>query len=121
MPKLLIIEDEAPIRSNLTKFLSLEGFSVLEADNGIDGLALAKSELPDIIICDVMMPGLDGFGVLDAVLSDPTTSRIPFIFLSASADATDLVAGLSRGATTYITKPFKLGDVLAVVRGLKNH
>lgn len=118
MRKLLIIEDEIAIRANLVRLLSIEGFTVLEATDGLAGLAIAKAELPALIICDVMMPELDGYGVLDGIRSDPATADIPFVFLSASADVCDLEAGLSRGATTYITKPFKLNEILDVVRKL---
>lgn len=116
MTKVLIIEDEGPIRENLRRILTLEGFAVLEAADGVAGLALARSALPDIILCDVMMPGLDGHGVLDGLRAQPETAGIPLIFVSASADAADLEAGLSRGAANYLTKPFTIRDVLDVLR-----
>lgn len=79
-------------------------------------MALAAELLPDLILCDVMMPRLDGYGVIDALKASERTSGIPCIFLSASADAADLEAGLARGAATYLTKPFTLSDLLETVR-----
>ena len=116
MTKVLIIEDEDPIRANLLRILKLEGFEVLEAADGIAGLELAQTSAPDIILCDVMMPGLDGYGVLDGLRAQPATAGIPLIFVSASADAADLEAGLSRGAANYLTKPFTIRDVLDVLK-----
>ncbi len=116
MTKVLIIEDEAPIRANLQRILTLEGFAVLEAADGAAGLAVAQSAKPDIILCDVMMPGLDGYGVLEGLRAHPDTAGIPLIFVSASADAADLEAGLSRGAANYLTKPFTIRDVLDVLQ-----
>lgn len=124
MPRVLVIEDEEPIRLNLRRILSMEGYEVLEASDGRSGLGLALSSSPDVILCDVMMPGMNGYAVLDALRADPAAASIPFVFLSASADVSDLQAGLERGADRYITKPFTIReilDVLAAVREKGGH
>ena len=112
----LVIEDEAPIRANLLRFLVLEGYRVLEAENGRVGLEMARTGMPDLILCDVMMPEMDGFAVLDAIMADPNIRHIPFIFLTASAEKEALVAGLELGARDYVTKPFQISELAALLR-----
>jgi DNA-binding response OmpR family regulator len=121
----LVIDDEAPIRLLCRVNLEAEGASVLEADNGRDGIEMAKGERPDAILLDVMMPGMDGWTVAQELLEDEATRRIPIIFLTARADVRDRARGLGAGGLDYITKPFNpveladlVGDVVdAVQRG----
>ena len=109
MAHILVIDDEAAIRGNLTRFLRLEGHRISEAGDGNDGLALALgADAPDLILCDVMMPGRTGFEVLAALQAQPGWRRVPFVFLSASAETERLQQALNDGATAYITKPFNL-------------
>jgi anti-anti-sigma factor len=106
MTTILVIEDETKIRENIQEILELEGFDVLTAANGKIGVQLAQQHHPDLIICDVMMPELDGYGVLVTLRQDPSTLKIPFIFLSANATKADFRKGMSLGADDYLTKPF---------------
>ncbi|MEM9486992.1 MAG: response regulator [Cyanobacteria bacterium P01_F01_bin.116] len=115
MVKILIIEDEVEIRSNLVELLDLEGYDVVSADNGVTGLLGAIENTPDLIICDVMMPELDGYDVLQALRQDPKTLNIPFLFLTALADKGDIRRGMVLGADDYLTKPFTRNDVLTAV------
>ena len=105
MNKLLLIEDQPQMRANLVLILQLNGFTVLSAENGREGLEVARSERPDLILCDVMMPELDGYGVLEALRTDDDTASIPFIFLTAKGEARDQRAGMKLGADDYLTKP----------------
>ena len=118
MANLLVIEDEAPLRANLVRLLSAEGYRVAAAADGDEGIRRVRESRPDLVICDILMPRLDGFGVLAALRSQPETATIPFIFLTASADKEDLARGLQSGANEYVTKPFKIADLLAAVRRL---
>ena len=118
MANLLVIEDEAPLRANLVRLLSAEGYRVAAAADGDEGIRRVRESRPDLVICDILMPRLDGFGVLAALRSQPETAAIPFIFLTASADKEDLARGLQSGANEYVTKPFKIADLLAAVRRL---
>lgn len=106
MTRILIIEDEQPIRDTLQDILELEGFEVLSAENGLGGIQVAKQYIPDLIICDVMMPELDGYNVLKILHQDVATAIIPFIFLTAKADRFSLRQGMNLGADDYLTKPF---------------
>ena len=115
MKRILIIEDQAPMRRNLAQLLELEGYAVLSADNGLTGLELARKERPDVILCDVMMPGLDGHGVIRALREDAATTQIPFIFLTARGDRTDIRTGMNFGADDYLTKPVVRDDLLAAI------
>jgi CheY-like chemotaxis protein len=115
MVRVLLIEDEAPIRANLRRVLCMEGYDVVEASDGLQGLEMAGTLLPDVILCDVMMPELDGFGVLKALRAEEATAAIPFVFLSASAEQSDLRNGLALGACRYVTKPFNLQHLLQVL------
>ncbi|MBX2863155.1 MAG: response regulator [Leptolyngbyaceae cyanobacterium MAG.088] len=115
MVKILVIEDELEIRSNLLELLELEGYNVISADNGMTGLLGAIEHTPDLIICDVMMPELDGHNVLQALRQEPKTVGIPFIFLTALADKGDIRKGMVLGADDYLTKPFTRSEVLTAV------
>lgn len=116
MKKILIIEDEPEMRRNLTTILRLERFQPLAAENGRAGIDLAKKELPDLILCDVMMPELDGYGVITALRADPATVAIPFIFLTAKGEKPDIRAGMNMGADDYLTKPVPKTDLLGAIR-----
>jgi len=115
MKKILVIEDESETRENLVLMLDMEGFKALSAPNGRKGVAVAKKELPDVILCDVSMPELDGYGVLEALRADETTVSIPFIFLTAKSDKKDLRTGMNLGADDYLTKPASAEEVLAAI------
>ncbi|MBP0027924.1 response regulator [Roseofilum sp. Guam] len=105
MVKVLVIEDEEMIRENILDLLDAEEFEGLGAENGCIGVEIAKAEIPDLILCDVMMPHLDGYGVLEQLRSDPKTAMIPFIFLTAKAEKNDVRSGMELGADDYLTKP----------------
>src|SRR5215471_16421752 len=115
MKKILVIEDEAETRDNLVLMLEMEGFKPFSAPNGRTGVAVAKRERPDVILCDVSMPQLDGYGVLEALRADETTVSIPFIFLTARGDKKDVRAGMNLGADDYLTKPATAEEVLAAI------
>ena len=106
MKKILLIEDHQEIRENTAEILSLANFEVVEAENGKVGVDKAKTEKPDLIICDIMMPQLDGYGVLHMLSKNPATSGIPFIFLTAKSEKEDFRKGMNLGADDYLTKPF---------------
>jgi DNA-binding NarL/FixJ family response regulator len=116
MKKILVIEDEPEMRRNLVTILRLEKYHPLAAGNGRVGVELAKQEKPDLILCDVMMPELDGYGVLDALRGDADSATIPFIFLTAKGEKPDIRAGMNLGADDYLTKPVAKADLLAAIR-----
>jgi DNA-binding NarL/FixJ family response regulator len=116
MKKILVIEDEPEMRRNLTTILRLEKFHPLPAENGRIGLQLAKTEKPDLILCDVMMPDLDGYGVIAALRADAETVAIPFIFLTAKGEKPDIRAGMNLGADDYLTKPVPKIELLSAIR-----
>ncbi len=116
MKKILVIEDEPEMRRNLTTILRLEKFHPLPAENGRIGVELAKKERPDLILCDVMMPELDGYGVIAALRAAAQTVTIPFIFLTAKGEKPDIRAGMNLGADDYLTKPVAKADLLAAIR-----
>lgn len=115
MKKILVIEDEQFVRENIVEILEASGYAVVSAPNGAAGVTLAQEHLPNIILCDVMMPELDGHGVLQAVRINAATANIPFIFLTARADTNDLRHGMNLGADDYITKPFRVSELLKAV------
>jgi len=116
--KVLVIDDEAPIRLLCRVNLEAEGMSVLEAGDGPSGLEAAASGEPDVILLDVMMPGLDGWGVAEALLESEATAEIPIVFLTARAEVRDRARGLDIGGVDYITKPFNPVELAPLVRGL---
>jgi signal transduction histidine kinase len=115
MKKVLVIEDEQFVRENIVEILESNNYSVLSAPNGAIGADLAEEHLPDLILCDVMMPELDGHGVLSRLKANTPTANIPFIFLTARADTSDLRVGMNLGADDYITKPFRIAELLQAV------
>ena len=116
--KILIIEDNVDIRENTAELLELSGYQVETASDGIEGVRLAKSILPDVVICDIMMPNLDGFGVLQVFSNQPELARIPFIFLTAKTDRADMRKGMEMGADDYVAKPAQPRVLLARIRAL---
>ena len=118
MTRVLVIDDEAPIRLLCRVNLEAEGMTVLEASNGPDGLDQAKRERPDVILLDVMMPGLDGWRVAEQLLEDDRTMGIPIIFLTARAEFRDRARGLDIGGVDYVTKPFNPLELAPLVQGL---
>lgn len=115
MKKILIIEDNKDIRENIAEILELDGFEVIQASNGKEGVEKAVSEELDLIICDIMMPELDGYGVLHILGKKETTASIPFIFLTAKTERADMRKGMILGADDYLTKPFEDTELLDAV------
>ena len=115
MKKIMVIEDEPEMRRNITSLLRYHEYEAIAAENGRIGIELARRETPDLILCDVMMPELDGYGVLMALQSDPLLDRIPFIFLTAKGEKDDLRSGMNRGADDYLTKPVCNSDLIQAV------
>lgn len=115
MKKILLIEDNADVRENTSEILDLAGYSVVTAPNGKVGVELAQKEKPDLIICDIMMPELDGYGVLHILSKKPETAGIPFIFLTAKTEKTDIRKGMNLGADDYLTKPFDDTDLMNAI------
>ncbi len=113
---ILLIEDHAPMRRNLATSLEMEGYSVLTAENGRVGVELATAELPDLILCDVMMPELDGYGVIKELRANKDTATTPFIFITAKGEKPDIRAGMNLGADDYLTKPVAKADLLDAIR-----
>jgi DNA-binding NarL/FixJ family response regulator len=116
MKKILVIEDEPEMRRNLATILRLEKFQPIAAENGRVGLELAAKERPDLILCDVMMPEVDGYGVIAALRANAETVAIPFIFLTAKGEKPDIRAGMNLGADDYLTKPVAKADLLEAIR-----
>ncbi|NEO89759.1 MAG: hybrid sensor histidine kinase/response regulator [Moorea sp. SIO3G5] len=115
MSKILVIEDEEDIRTIVVEILRAENFDVIEAENGEIGVELAKNELPNLIICDIKMPKLDGYGVMIQLRENPSTQTIPLIFITAKSLKSDLRMGMELGADDYLTKPFTRDELLGAV------
>ena len=113
--RVLIVDDEAPIRLLCRVNLEAEGMEVLEAADGVAGFETARSERPDVVLLDVMMPGLDGWQVAERLIDDDVTKHIPLIFLTARAELRDRARGLELGGVDYITKPFNPVELASVV------
>ncbi len=114
--RILVIEDQAPMRRNISLMLQMEGFEVVSAENGRLGLELAHKHRPDLVLCDVMMPEMDGYSVVQALRADPALATTAFIFLTAKGDRQDLRLGMNFGADDYLTKPVSRDDLLAAVQ-----
>jgi DNA-binding response OmpR family regulator len=120
--KILVIEDEDRLRENIAQILEFGDYEVATANNGITGLEIARQYIPDLIVCDIMMKQLDGFGVLQELRADPATATIPLIFVTAKADRDSMRQGMELGADDYVTKPFTTTELLnAVTARLKRH
>jgi DNA-binding response OmpR family regulator len=116
--RVLVIDDEAPIRLLCRVNLEAEGMQVLEAADGPAGLEKARAEGPDVVLLDVMMPGLDGWRVAEELLDDPRTESIPIVFLTARAELRDRARGIDLGGIDYVTKPFNPVELAPLVRDL---
>lgn len=122
MKKILVIEDDEAIRENLAEILNLSGYNTITAKNGKTGVEKTLSEQPDLILCDVKMPDLDGYGTLAILSKHPKAAGIPFIYLTAKAEKEDFRKGMSLGADDYITKPFDDATLLSTIEArLKKH
>lgn len=115
--KILVIEDEPVLRRNILSILRFENFEVIEAEDGAVGVELARTHLPDLILCDIRMPRLDGYEVLLALRNDDHTARIPVVFTTAKANKQDIERGIELGVNDYLTKPFQIAELLAVIDG----
>ena len=115
MKTILLIEDDRALRENTEELLELSGYSMITAPNGKIGIEMAKEKLPDIIVCDIMMPEVDGYGVLKDLSSDEKTKHIPFIFLSAKTEHKEMRRGMDLGADDYLTKPFEEEDLINAI------
>lgn len=113
--KVLVIEDDKHIRGTLELWLQLEGFDVKVAENGPRGVEMAREEKPDLVICDLLMPGINGYAVLSELRAHASTTNIPFILLTASAEKSERERGLAMGVTEFMTKPFDLKELLAAI------
>lgn len=122
MTRILVIEDEAPIRENIAETLEIEGYEVFTAPNGKDGVEIAVQENPDLILCDILMPELDGYGVLNEIRSQRATAHTPFIFLTALANRSAQRKGMEYGADDYLSKPFTPIELLRAIEArLEKH
>ncbi len=115
MKRILLIEDDATVRENTAELLELSNYEVTTANNGTLGINKAKELHPDLIICDIMMPETDGYGVLEALSKNHSTQNIPFIFLSARTEHKDIRKGMDLGADDYLTKPFEEDELLSAI------
>ena len=115
MKTILVIEDEPEMRRNITTLLRFKGYKPVAAENGRVGVDTARRERPDLILCDVMMPELDGYGVLRVLQADPDLSFVPFIFLTAKGEKEDLRSGMNLGADDYLTKPVGNEDLVNAI------
>ena len=115
MKNVLLIEDDSVLRENTAELLELSGYNVITSSNGKLGITSAKENLPDIIVCDIMMPEVDGYGVLEALSKNENTKHIPFIYLSAKTERHDVRKGMDLGADDYITKPFSEDELISAI------
>ncbi|WP_420601118.1 response regulator [Flagellimonas sp.] len=115
MKTILLIEDDLALRENTAELLELSDYMVYTAPNGKVGIQMAKEKMPDIVVCDIMMPEVDGYGVLEALSTDEATKHIPFIFLSAKTEHKEIRKGMDMGADDYLTKPFEEEDLISAI------
>lgn len=120
MKNILVIEDDYNIRESIADLLSIKNYAITQASDGIEGLHYAKKINPDLILCDIMMPGIDGHEVLKELRMKKETANIPFIFLSAKSQMTEIREGMNLGADDYLTKPFKAADLFSAVESRLN-
>jgi CheY-like chemotaxis protein len=115
MKKVLLIEDNQDVRENTAEILELENYNVITAENGKIGIEKALKHIPDIIICDIMMPELDGYGVFEILSTTRKTASIPFIYLTSKSEKAEIRKGMNLGADDYLTKPFEENELLGAV------
>ena len=115
MKKILLIDDSVFSRDTITDLLEVENYEVLKAGSGLAGLRLARNEYPDLILCDVVLPDLSGYEVLQALRYSPKTSSIPLVFVSALVTPAEILQGLRLGAEAYVTKPFTIDELLGTI------
>jgi CheY-like chemotaxis protein len=120
MTSILVIEDDLSIQENIVEILELNGYEVHTAHNGLVGVQIAQTQPPDLILCDVTMPYMDGFEVLRVLHSEPATNHIPIIFVTAKADHDAIRSGKALGARDYLTKPFAPANLLDAVQACLN-
>ena len=120
MKTILLIEDDEIIRENTAELLELAGFAVLTAENGQLGVTQALAKKPDLVVCDIMMPVLDGYGVLQIFNQNAQLAGVPFIFLTAKTERSDLRRGMELGADDYLTKPFDTAELVSTITGRLN-
>ena len=118
MKRILLIEDNHSLREEIINVLELEGFEVVTAENGRIGLERLKESIPDLVLCDLMMPDMDGYQTIQAIRANPATHLLPVILLTARDDETCKVKGMDIGAADYVTKPFKIADLLRAVEAI---
>lgn len=118
MKTALIIEDNFEIRGNTTEILELAGYQVITANNGREGVSIAADRRPDFILCDIMMPEMDGYDVIKQLKSHPETLSIPFIYLTASAEKKEMELAMAMGADGYIRKPFDVRELMDTINSL---
>ena len=116
MSKILIIEDDVDLCQTTSDFLEKEGYSSLQSHDGLNGIKIAMEEMPDLILCDIALPQLDGYQVYKTLQQDSSTEPIPFIFLTAKTEKEDIRAGMNLGADDYITKPFDFDELLTAIQ-----
>jgi CheY-like chemotaxis protein len=115
MKTVLIIEDNQEIRENTTEILELAGFKIIVSENGKVGVRTASQMLPDVILCDIMMPELNGYEVITQLKQNPATSKIPFIYLTASVEKKEIEIAMKMGADGYVRKPFEVNELLDAI------
>ena len=114
--KILVIDDEDDYRSMIAVTLTMMGYHVIEASNGLDGLAAVKMHHPDLVLCDINMPEMDGYTLLGTLKEDPECAAIPFIFLTGNAAKSDMRQGMQLGADDYLTKPFTSDELITAIK-----
>lgn len=114
--RILVIDDEAKLRKQFAALLALEGFAVSEARNGREGIELARRDRPDLVMCDITMPEMNGHRVLETLRAEPATAHVPFIFLTGWGERDDVRAGMNLGADDYLVKPVEPADLVAAVQ-----
>lgn len=115
MKRILLIEDNDDIREDTSELLELEGYHVTTAADGESGLSQAREKMADLIVCDVLMTGISGYGVFEELHADPRTAAIPFIFMTANTESSDMKTGLAMGANAYIRKPFEPEELFEAI------
>jgi len=113
--KIVVVEDNEDVRENLAEILELDGYEVATAENGKIGVKVIEETMPDLIICDIMMPELDGYAVLHIINKKPDLANIPFLFLTAKAENSDIIKAINLGTNGYLTKPFDADELLNLI------